>query len=319
VWLFLAVYAMFFVFNGLYHLSFGTVQGKLIRPARRGRLLMISTFWGSLPAMGLAWWLLGDWLALPDRGFGYIFAFSAVCFFLSGLTALLLFEPADNHRQADSDRRGGGISGALAALRGDANLRRLTMVVMLAGSCLIIFPHYQALAREQLGLAGEHLMVWVVTQNVAVGIFSLLVGPLADAWGNRLTLRVLVFAAAIGPLLAVVLSQLPGDWGADLFWLVFIALGVTPLIMRIMVNYTLEICAPADHPRYLSTVSLCLVVPLSLSPPVGWLIDIVGFEVMFLCIAALVLAGGCMTFTLNEPRHRPADGELGPVGAGGEE
>jgi MFS family permease len=40
----------------------------------------------------------------------------------------------------------------------------------------------------------------VVTQNVAVGILSLLVGPLADAWGNRLTLRLLVFAAAIGPL-----------------------------------------------------------------------------------------------------------------------
>lgn len=132
--LFLALYGLFFVFNGLYHLSFGTVQGKLIRPTRRGRLLLISTAAGTIPAMLFAWWLLDDWLALPDGGFGYIFAFAAVCFFLSGLTALLLFEPADNSPPQTATRLLGSVTETWSALRRDRNLRRLVMVAMLFGS-----------------------------------------------------------------------------------------------------------------------------------------------------------------------------------------
>ncbi len=90
---FLGLYALFFVFNGLYHLAFGTVQGKLIRPWRRGRLLLISTFYGALPAMLMAWWLLPGWLSTPEVGFGLIFGFAAACMALSGLVILMLFEP----------------------------------------------------------------------------------------------------------------------------------------------------------------------------------------------------------------------------------
>jgi len=316
--LFLVSYGAFFIFNGLYHLSFGTVQGKLIHPQRRGRLLLISTFYGSLPAMLLAWWLLPGWLLPGAPAFGYIFGFTAVCFFFSGLFALLLSEPPDPHqRPAVPD--GGNLADTWRALRGDANLRLLVLVAMLFGGSLIVFPHYQAMARELLDLSGPHLMVWVIVQNAAVGIFSLFVGPLADAWGNRLTLRTLVFGSAVAPLFAALLPHLPGDWGASLFWMVFIPLGITPLVLRILVNYTLETCEPAEHPRYLSTVSLCLAAPFLFSPAVGWLVDAVGFERVFLVATGLVLLGACLTFHLDEPRHRIPHGKAGPVIAGGEE
>jgi len=314
--LFLVLYGLFFIFYGLYLLSFGTVQGKLIRPRRRGFLLLISTFWGTLPAMAFAWWLLSYWLQLPGGGFGYIFGFTAICFLLSGPAILLVSEPADDTPPGPTARAIDCLADTWAALRRDANLRRLVVVAMLFGSGLIIAPHYQALAREKLGLSGMHLMVWVITQNASVGVLSLVVGPLADALGNRFTLRTLILGSAVAPLFATLLAYHGQSW-AGLFWLVYIPLGIAPLGLGILANYTLEICDPADHPRYLSTVNLCLAASFTFSPLVGWLVDLVGFATVFLSAAGLILLGGRMTFGLEEPRHRVDEDRIGPFDAGG--
>ena len=321
IWLFLVLYFVFFVFNGLYHVSFGTVQGKLIRPTRRGRLLLVSTALGTIPAMAAVWWLLADWLKTPDWGFGCIFGWTAGCIFLSGLIVLALSEPPDDRPTAPRFRAGPkhawrairrALSDTRHVLRRDANLRRLGMVAPLFGCSLIVFPHYQALARV-LDDDPQWLMVFVIVQNAAVGAFSLLVGPAADAWGNRLTLRVLIFGSAFAPLLAIGLAH-SGDLGADLYWLVFIPLGVTPLVFRILINYTLEVCKPDEHARYVSTVNLCLAAPFVFSPAVGWAVDAAGFEVVFLAAAGLVLLGGCLTFRLDEPRYAAAGDEIEVAG-----
>jgi len=302
-WFFLALYGLFFLCNGMYHLSFGTVQGKLIRPRRRGRLLLISTFYGSVPAMLAAWWLLPAWLEQPDPGFAYIFLAAVICFLISSVLALWLSEPPDPSGAPLPCWRG-HVTAMLATLRDDANLRRTTIVAMLFSAGLIILPHYQALALGPMQMPMSILMVFAVTQNAAVGIFSLFVGPMADRWGNRLTLGVLILGSAVPPVLAVTLAQLGPSWAARTYWIVYCPLGITPLVLRILVNYTLEICAPARHPRYLSTVNLWLSIPFLCSPLVGWLIDLVGFVPIFLVTAAVMTLGGLMTFTLDEPRHR---------------
>ena len=61
----------------------------------------------------------------------------------------------------------------------------------------MLIPHYQALGRERLGLDGVNLMLWVVFQNVAAGIASVVMGPLADRFGNRFTLRIAIFGTII--------------------------------------------------------------------------------------------------------------------------
>jgi len=325
--LFLALYFTFFVLYGLYLVSFGTVQGKLIRPTRRGCLLLVSTALGTIPAMVLAWWLLADWLNLPGGGFGYIFGFTAVCFFLSGLTALLLSEPGDEPGQPTADRRAErthawqalrqNLADTRRVLLRDRNLQRLVIVAMLFGSSLIILPHYQNLALKRLGLPRTSLMVFVIVQNAAVGSYALIVGPLADAWGNRLTLRTLIFGAGLTPPLAILLAN-SGESAAKLYWMVFIPLGVSPLVLRILINYTLEICEPAEHPRYLSTVNLCLAVPFLFSPVVGWLVDATSFELVFLTTVCLVALSGWLTFRLEEPRHRLPPDDTGTVGVGPE-
>ena len=71
-----------------------------------------------------------------------------------------------------------------------------------------------------------------------------------------------------------------------------------------MVNYTLEICEPSEHTRYLSATNFCFSLPFFLSPLVGVAVDRIGFEPVFLCAAACILAAGILTFRLKEPRHR---------------
>lgn len=308
VLLFLVLYFVFFVLNGLYQLAFGTVQGKLIRPTRRGNLLRLSTFGGSIPAVLMAWWLLSRWLRLPDGGFGYTFAFAGACFFISGLFVFALFEPADGIEEALLPKRD-SLRTLVGAIRQDANLRRLVTVAALFGTTLIIFPHYQALAREDLGLAGVHLMVWVITQNASVGLLSLLVGPLADRKGNRLTLQLLLFGSAIAPAYAIALPSVRG--GEHGFWLVYVLLATIPMVLRVLVNYTLEICEPEEHARYLSTVWLGLAIPFFASPLVGWLADVAGFQAVFLSTVCLVVLGGLLSLGLTEPRHAaiPDDAE----------
>jgi hypothetical protein len=317
-WLFLGLYFLFFVLYGLYLVSFGTVQGKLIRPTRRGRLLLVSTFWGAIPATLIVIWLMPGWLEMKVTAWNLVFAFVAVSFFLSGLTAQLLFEPQETAGSGPNRCRG-SLQDTIHALRRDPNLRYLVLVAMLFGSGLIIFPHYQALARERMAAGTTDLVIWVVTQNIAVATYSLIVGPLADRRGNRLTMRWLVFASAIPPAFATALSHLNDGSGAGLFWLVYVPLGVTPLVVRIVVNYTLEICEPEEHPRYLSTVSLGLAVPFLFSPLVGWLVDVMSFDLVFLVTACLVCLAGWLTFCLDEPRHPIRDVRPEAIARSGEQ
>lgn len=301
---FLLVYLTFFIGYGFYQLAFGAVQGKLVRPNRRGRLMLISTVGGLVPAMLAAWWLLEDWLARPVPGFALIFAFVSGAFFCSLGAVLALREPAVADQDVRPPARGGSLADVVRALAGDANLRRLALVAMLFASGLILVPHYEALGRERLGLNGGQLMLWVLTQNVSVSLLSLVIGPVADTRGYRLVLQCLVFGSAVAPLYAVLLAHLPPPLGAHWFWAVFIPLGTAPLLVVTLMNYALEICPPVEHPLYLGAVNLCLMVPFLFSPLVGWTVDACGYDNVFLITAVLILGAGVLALGLDEPRHR---------------
>ena len=191
---------------------------------------------------------------------------------------------------------------AWAVLRRDANFRRLAVVAMMFGTSMMLFPHYQPLARERLDLRLDMLMWWVIVQNAGTALFSLMAGPLADWRGNRVVLRLVMLGIVCVPILAIALAHAPAA-GKSLYSLVFLAVGMTPVVLKTMNNYTLEICEPADHPRYLSTLGLCAAAPLLFSPLVGLLVDVTNFETVFFGTSVLLLFGWLMTFSLTEPRH----------------
>jgi len=300
---FLVLYTAFFGCTGLLNVTLGTLTGKLIEVEHRGRLLTVSTVGGVIPAAAIAWWLLPSWLEpAGQERWGAIFGVTAAFFALAAGCAWALREEPDDYHEAPSPLAR-QLSDALGVLRRDRRFTTLIGVGILFTGSIMAFPHYQAFARDELGLAGANLMLWVVAQNVAMGAASLFVGPLADRYGNRFVLRILCFATALVPLYVLGLGCLDRAAARLLFPLVFVGIGLVPNGMRILANYTLEVSPASDHPRYLSLLQLSTAAAFLLSPVLGGAIHVIGFDAFFLVVSALGVAGGLLSFALVEPRH----------------
>jgi len=105
------------------------------------------------------------------------------------------------------------------------------------------------------------------------------------------------------PVMAVVIGRIESvsnGW----FTAVFCLLGLTPVAMRYMNNYTLEVCTGKDHPRYLSTLGIAMATPpIILGPLMGAMVDLVGFEFVFGIVIICMFVGWLLTFRIQEPRH----------------
>jgi len=306
---FLTIYVVFFFVSGMNQLALGTIQGKLIRADRRGRLLAVSGVAGSLISITLAWFLLQRWLEppmqLPGSGYVLIFGFAGAGFVLASLLTFPMREPADNECPSTARSAKQAVTDAWDIIRHDSAFRRATVVAMLFITVQFLFPHFQAFGRGRIDPADEgyHLMLWVIAQNGAVGVFSWVFGVIADRYGNRLAIRIQVFLCMLTPVLALFLISDFLQDGHKYFWLAFVFLGLVPVTMKSFMNYTLELTDPANHPRYVSTMSLCFALPFVLSPLVGMSIDIIGFEPIFVAISVTIGIAGLLTFRMAEPRH----------------
>ena len=308
--IYLTLYAGFAVSNGLNLLVLATLQGKLVPVASRGRLMLLNTTVGSVLAIAAAVVLLGPWLEAGESAFDNIFLTTAVFFALAAFVPMLIHEPATlSESAADSGRRGQGIAAAIrswkAMLSADPGLARLCLVAMFFSVALFLFTHYQAFARDRLGTQLPSLLSWVVVQNVATGLASVVAGPATDRRGTRIVLVGLLACTAITPLLVVGLSLLPHATAGQLFWLVYVPLGINPILMRTFSNAALELAPDlASQPRYVSLVGVALAAPFVVSPGVGFLVDVIGFQPVFLGGTVVIGLGVSLALGLPEPRNR---------------
>lgn len=300
---FLVLYAAFFAATGLNQLGFSTLQAKLIPPARRGRLIAAGGVLGSAAAVTVAFGFLADWRADGPGSFALPFAATAVGMFVSSGLVTLVREAPDEPDPAAAGRRfsvSGQLRDAAAVLRTDARFRRVAAVACLFVTAQLAFPHYIVLARAAHGEGNLPLIWYVAAQNVGAGLFSVVIGWVADRRGNRLAVRVCLLALATLPPAALVLTRLPDPHALSAL---FFLLGVTPVTFKAVTNWTLELTDPARHPRYVSTLKLCMAAPFLLAVPVGALIDAVGHRPVFLCVAGLIAAGAALTWWAPEPRQ----------------
>lgn len=310
---FLVCYGAFFAAMGVNQLVFSTTQGKLVEITRRGRLLSVSNAIGAVIAIGCALLLLPQWLHEDTVDVAAIFGFASGCFFLSALAVLFLKEPID---QVELPRQStwAKLAHVLAPLRYDANFRRLMYVGSMYGASMGLFPHYQFVGREVVGLPLTWLIWWLIMQNVGMGIFSFLAGSIADRYGNRVVLQLSMLGLCTAPIVALGMSAY-GEAAGAWYNLVFVLVGLTPVTFRTLQNYTLEICEPADHSRYLSALGLSMASTLVLSPVLALIMEIAGFQVIFIGVTMLIASGWAVTFWLSEPRQAstpyvPLDSEI---------
>jgi len=299
---FLGGYFVFSAVYGIYQVVFNTVQGKLIEPEKRGRLMSYSTFWGTFPAVVAAVFFLRPWLRNGDSRYDIVFLSAAVLFTVSGILCLFLRETHGELFEENTVSRS-PFGRMRTPFRCHPNLRKLFVVAMVFSVTLTLTPHYQAFARDQLHIGSNQLFLWVIAQSASVGIFSVLAGALADRYGNRLTLAVLIFGSALAPGWSLTLFYLPG-FAESSVWLTFVALAFSTLVPRVAANYALELVPEEDHPIATALLQFGMTLPLFASPVFGQLSESWGFRpLLYGAIVVSVTTGG-LTFILPEPRRR---------------
>ena len=159
------------------------------------------------------------------------------------------------------------------------------------------------MAREMLGTSDLDIIWWVIAQNISVGVLSPIFGSIADRWGNRIALRIAAFLATLTPIIAVLLASPWFPFGREWFWITYVFLGITPVTMRTISNYTLELVPRDQHPQYLSTMTICYTIPFLFSPVLGAVMDHIPFQIPFLAVSCTIAIGGLLTFRMAEPRH----------------
>ena len=298
---FIALYSLFFVATGMNQVLYSTLQGKLVPATRRGRLLMYSNLIGVVAAVGAVWLLLPGWLTASGAEFQYLFATSSIAFLCAAGLTIFLDEPKDQSVQQSAIGFRKRIAEAILPFRSDQNFRRLSVVAALFGASIMLFPHYQSLGRgERLGGDFRSLLLWLTVQNAGTAMFSMIVGPLADRKGSLLALRCTLAGVASAPMVAIVLDAMHVTWA---FPFVFVLVGLTPVVIRLLMNYTLEVSPSEQHPAYLAAVNLVAGAPVLLSPIAGALVDVIGFAPVFGVISMCCAIGWYVAGSLDEPRH----------------
>jgi len=301
--LFLVVYALFFCLTGMNQLGANALQGKLVRAEVRGRLFMVAVLVGSPVAIGAAWWLLPAWLGMADGGFGWIFAAVAALFVLAGLSIAPAVETPDNFTE-ESTKLWQKFRNAASVISKNPDARAAGWLAALVSVNFMLFPHYQAIGRERFGLTLGAMTLWVCIQNLATAAISLVAGPMADRLGNRAAMQFSVIGLCLAPLSVLVCLAAPADVGQRWYWLVFAPIGFTPVTVRLLINYTLEISAVEDHSHFVSAIGMCLALPVIVgSPLVGLSLGVVGSGPVFAAGLVLLLLAAAQTFRLSEPRH----------------
>jgi MFS family permease len=307
---FLIAYVTFFCLHGVNDMTLSTVLGKLIVARERGRLQAAASTIGTTAAVSLALLLLSGWLQRPGQApFQPIFLFVGSVMMLAGVSSKLLREQPDaTFKVSESLNPHTAFRLAFQRIAADPVLRRLCMVAVLFVSSQTLFPHYQKVGLARQTGARTVLMDWVIAQHLGAVCFSMASGFLADRFGTRAALRLLLPCAAFAPVLAILLEMHASPrW----FWITFFWIGLVPVTLRVLVNYLIEIVTRDKHPEYISTLNLCMAAPFLCSPLLGALVDWTGHVLPFLIVAAAVGLGAVLTLVMQEPRHAVSGNESG--------
>ena len=297
------VYLLFRLIQGCTALSRKTLEGKLIPPERRGRIIALGA-----PVFGAASLLAapllsrvigGEWLSFP-LNYALLFAVGSGFFLLAVGTTSLLREPAHPGEQRGL-RAGEVVRAAARLLVTDRNYLRLVVATNLVSFTFFLNPHYRAFGAEVLGVEEWLFGYCLPAQYVAQAAGFFLIGHWADRRGNRWALCLTASLAPLVPLTAITL------WWADLprvYFLLYGLVGLMPMVMRLTPNYILEIAPPEKHALYLAANNTIRMVGALLSLVVGWAIARLTHVPVFLLMAGVTGFGAWLLRGLSEPRER---------------
>lgn len=306
---FMVMFTVNSVMAGIAALPFLNVVTKTIPLKQRGMYFGWRRFAGGL--LGLLGAALvrvvlapGFSLGFPDN---YALLFAAGCLITLVMvgTFSLVVEP-----DRPVDARGGTPARPLTdavrrALR-ESNYRRYLGFRAALAVASYSLPFYAVYARRRLSVSGDRLGTYLMGSTLAGAVSNLLLGGMADRYGNRLLVRLAALTALLPPTAALVLPHLtrpPLDQSGP-FTSIFVFQGLHAAAHSIgSNNYLLEMGSSNERVTYVSFAHSVVGLALLGSPLGGAIVDWTGFEPLFVISLVSALAAVILSLGLRELRE----------------
>jgi MFS family permease len=315
---FFVVYACTWVVMGVVIVGIGTLNGKLIRPDLRGRLLGTSQLVGgtlAFASIALLHFLIRPGEAAVFR-FGIVFVLAGGLFLMASIGLLVLREPPLRPENRQKWRPREVIRDARELFKGNPNYRRIVGLQFMMNMLWSGLMFYASFGRECMGEVSWLKMtaIFLLMQTIGRTVCSVTAGALADRFGNRVVIRVLAVMLALLPLSAALLGMYTCDARPWLWAPVYLMIGLLIPLLPLSTNYLLEVTPVERHASCLGTANGIMVfaafTPLVVGPLIGWL----GHGPVFIGLSILMLGAVYFAMRLGEPRFEAEPtAQMGPL------
>ncbi len=312
---FLTFLTLYSIASGVAAIPFLTVIGKTVSPRHNGALFAWRHFLGGLLALGgsfLVRYLLSEnsGLSFPFN-YGVILALTWVVFTIGLSIFMFAIEPIEDQTTATAPRSTlGQLKFSLPILRRDKTYRIFLMARLMLVFCNIATPFYAIYAHQKLGLPLAWVGIYLMTRTLAGILSALLWGKVSDNVGNQMTFRLSAILGLIAPLIPFVVSAVNNYYSLTptvmgiFFAGAFLLDGLQRTGVRISgISWTLELAPAAQRPVYIGFTNTALgLSTLSLSMG-GLLVDLAGFNAVFILSAAFFALAVVFNERIHESRR----------------
>ncbi len=293
---FFIAFSIYAFAGGITGIPWLEIVGKTISPRRRGAFFGQRSFWGGVLAL-FASGPIG--LILSEQFLGLSFPHNFALLF--GITALVaglgvyfwssMREPAAIQTiPAVSIKTlfGRGIR----AYRANVDYRSFMIARVLVSLAAIADPFYVVYAEQRLFAPPATVGLYLGALSISSLLSNFFWSPLADRASNRTLMTLTVISVALVPLSATVLSLFVGvldnTFLFSAFTILFIFSGLALGASRIVNNnMLLTIAPPAERATYVGFLNTILGIVIFVPVLGGVLIDLLGFEIVFVIAVAV--------------------------------
>ncbi|WP_309707200.1 MFS transporter [Armatimonas sp.] len=251
--------------------AYWTAIGKTIPVHWRGRLYGFAGGIAGVCTLGTEWVLRHVVLGRGfPGGYGLGFGLGFVILTITIIPFLFLREPdgrvQESGLEAEVDKK---LDAAmmLNTWRGDAPFRRLGYSQVVFALTQVAAPFLALFAARRFGEAQADLALYTAVSIFAGSVAALLIGWLADRWGNRPMVLLACVAAAAGFIFALLAPT--GSWFAGVFVLWALATAGVDLAAS---NLMMELAGhPSRIPLYSALYNIIRAAPRMIAPWLGGL------------------------------------------------
>lgn len=310
---FFAAYGVSAVASGFAGLPFMDIVAKTIPPGRRGSYFGGRLFAGGvlgLAASALVGLMLSEQNPIPfPQNVGILFAISWVAA-VAGLTAFSLIKEPPGDVRDDGATFTAHMQRAARLPQHNKNLRYLLIARMVILLSYVAAPFYSIYSIDVLHAPVALLGVYVGVRTFVALLSNPLWSRLSDRRGNKIVMQL---ATAVGVVMIAWTAFVPGLARGLNVPATTIAYAIVPVfaLMGIYetgvgigaVNLTLEVAPPNDRAIYIGFTNTVLGIAYLSTAVSGLVVDVVGYEGVFVLGLALLLVASWALWRLRDPRE----------------